>query len=334
MKAFNVPLVVVGGGGYTIRNVAKTWTYETGALVGKELDENLPFNDYIQYFGPEYKLEVPPTSMDNRNSPEYLANITGQIADHLRSLPFAPSVQQQETPRQSLNVASLELSDDEDSDLDERITQRMRDAHIERLGDELSDDENEGPWEGMEIDGRAAAAAAIRGASSKARRRKAGDIGIAGGPRGSAPWKHGQATADLNDSPRGPGSIAGTNGENGAAVTMTTAGRPKRSFFKSRAADVDWSSSVPRTHPDAVLAWRDDIDGGSGHPAGAAASAAAAGGSALGGPGDATASAERKRMPNGDAYLSALNGGSRPGSERPDSPVMSSIRDSPHPGAS
>ena len=72
MKSFNVPLIIVGGGGYTIRNVAKTWTYETGQLVGQHLDENLPFNDYIQYFGPEYKLEVPSTSMDNKNSREYL----------------------------------------------------------------------------------------------------------------------------------------------------------------------------------------------------------------------------------------------------------------------
>ena len=72
MKSFNVPLVVLGGGGYTVRNVARTWTYESGLLVGQELDEDLPFNDYIQYFGPEYKLDVPQTSMDNLNSREYL----------------------------------------------------------------------------------------------------------------------------------------------------------------------------------------------------------------------------------------------------------------------
>jgi histone deacetylase 1/2 len=75
MKSFGVPLICLGGGGYTIRNVARTWTYETGLLVGQELDEDLPFNEYMQYFGPEYKLDVPMTSMENQNSREYLEGL-------------------------------------------------------------------------------------------------------------------------------------------------------------------------------------------------------------------------------------------------------------------
>jgi histone deacetylase 1/2 len=38
MKKFNVPIMVLGGGGYTIRNVCRAWTYETAICV----DENLP----------------------------------------------------------------------------------------------------------------------------------------------------------------------------------------------------------------------------------------------------------------------------------------------------
>ncbi len=75
MKSYGVPLIVVGGGGYTIRNVARTWTYETGICCDKELDEDLPFNEYMQYFGPEYKLDVPRTSMEDFNSREYLEGI-------------------------------------------------------------------------------------------------------------------------------------------------------------------------------------------------------------------------------------------------------------------
>jgi histone deacetylase 1/2 len=69
-------MLVVGGGGYTIRNVARTWAYETGVVLGKELEEMLPFNDYYEYYGPEYKLDVPPNNMDNQNTPEYLHDIT------------------------------------------------------------------------------------------------------------------------------------------------------------------------------------------------------------------------------------------------------------------
>lgn len=35
MQSFNVPMLVLGGGGYTIRNVARCWTYETASLLGE-----------------------------------------------------------------------------------------------------------------------------------------------------------------------------------------------------------------------------------------------------------------------------------------------------------
>lgn len=41
MKSFNVPLLVLGGGGYTIRNVARCWTYETGVLLGQQLPDGI-----------------------------------------------------------------------------------------------------------------------------------------------------------------------------------------------------------------------------------------------------------------------------------------------------
>lgn len=144
VRSFGVPMMCVGGGGYTIRNVARTWTYETGLLLGKKLGADLPFNEYIQYFGPEYKLDVLPTSMDNLNTPEYLEGLRTRIIDNLRSMPFAPSVQMQHTPRASPFAGDDgALSEDEDSDLDERITQRLRDRHTQAFGDELSDDEDE-----------------------------------------------------------------------------------------------------------------------------------------------------------------------------------------------
>ncbi|GFH11699.1 histone deacetylase [Haematococcus lacustris] len=34
MASFGVPLLVLGGGGYKIKNVARCWTYETGVLLG------------------------------------------------------------------------------------------------------------------------------------------------------------------------------------------------------------------------------------------------------------------------------------------------------------
>lgn len=43
LAGFGVPMLVLGGGGYTMRNVARCWCYETGRLLGQELpDECAP----------------------------------------------------------------------------------------------------------------------------------------------------------------------------------------------------------------------------------------------------------------------------------------------------
>jgi histone deacetylase 1/2 len=48
VKSFNLPTLVLGGGGYTMRNVARTWAYETGLLVDQPMDAVLPFNEYYE----------------------------------------------------------------------------------------------------------------------------------------------------------------------------------------------------------------------------------------------------------------------------------------------
>ena len=37
VKSFNKPLLMLGGGGYTMRNVSRAWAYETGLATGFEL---------------------------------------------------------------------------------------------------------------------------------------------------------------------------------------------------------------------------------------------------------------------------------------------------------
>ena len=55
VKSFGIPMMVVGGGGYTMRNVARTWCFETGLLNNVVLDKDLPYNEYYEYYGPDYK---------------------------------------------------------------------------------------------------------------------------------------------------------------------------------------------------------------------------------------------------------------------------------------
>lgn len=39
MKSFGVPLLVLGGGGYTIRNVSRCWAYETSVLLDSPVSD-------------------------------------------------------------------------------------------------------------------------------------------------------------------------------------------------------------------------------------------------------------------------------------------------------
>lgn len=63
VKSFGLPVLVLGGGGYTMRNVARTWAYETGLLVGQDLAPTLPYNEYY-----EVNIAVCATHYSKQNS--------------------------------------------------------------------------------------------------------------------------------------------------------------------------------------------------------------------------------------------------------------------------
>ena len=86
VKSLNLPLLVLGGGGYTLRNVPRCWTYETGILLNKELSNEIPKNDFIEYFYPEYNLHIPVTNMENSNTSDYLNKILEQISTNLKQI--------------------------------------------------------------------------------------------------------------------------------------------------------------------------------------------------------------------------------------------------------
>ncbi|KAL9597010.1 MAG: hypothetical protein Q9219_005436 [cf. Caloplaca sp. 3 TL-2023] len=147
VKSFDLPVLVLGGGGYTMRNVSRTWAYETGLLVNRPMNNDLPFNDYYEYYAPDYELDVKPSNMDNANSPEYLEKIQVQVIQNLkRTTTHAPSVQMTEVPRDSIGINDEDdaaLDDlDEDTHPDQRKTSRKWDTYIER-DDELSASEDE-----------------------------------------------------------------------------------------------------------------------------------------------------------------------------------------------
>eukprot|EP00908_Phaeocystis_cordata_P010211 Transcript_21052.p1 GENE.Transcript_21052~~Transcript_21052.p1 ORF type:complete len:393 (-),score=141.48 Transcript_21052:59-1237(-) len=126
----NVPTLILGGGGYTIRNVARCWTLETALVLGVELDNELPKNDYYEYYAPDYKLHITPSARENCNMPENLEKIKNKILDDLRHLQSAPNVQMHCPPCRAGKARSDPGSSDSKA-ADRRFSRRFSDARVE-----------------------------------------------------------------------------------------------------------------------------------------------------------------------------------------------------------
>ncbi|KZT19380.1 histone deacetylase [Neolentinus lepideus HHB14362 ss-1] len=144
VKSFNKPLLMVGGGGYTMRNVSRVWAFETGLATGVELMPSIPMNEYYEYFGPTYELDVKPSNMEDMNTLRYLERVKNILSDNLRRQGGPPSVQMQDVPRTSMDILMDDANAEDDFiPQDERRHQRLLDTRRQADG-ELSDSDDEG----------------------------------------------------------------------------------------------------------------------------------------------------------------------------------------------
>jgi hypothetical protein len=104
-------MIILGGGGYTIRNVARCWAYETGCLLGIDMDDNLPINEYSEYFGPTHQLHIQTSNMENQNTAEYLQGVRSRILEHLSQIQPASGVSFHEVPSIHTGFTPDELDD-------------------------------------------------------------------------------------------------------------------------------------------------------------------------------------------------------------------------------
>ncbi|TDL30045.1 hypothetical protein BD410DRAFT_737275 [Rickenella mellea] len=150
LRKSGLPLILLGGGGYTIKNVARAWAYETACALGVEetIDRNLPWNAYFEWFGPRYRLEVAENNMEDLNPKDgYLDTIKEQVMKRLDMLPFAPSVGMHEVPGQSvsehLGFSPPREEQKEVDDLDERLGQQFRAVYNMQLNESSSSESDE-----------------------------------------------------------------------------------------------------------------------------------------------------------------------------------------------
>lgn len=104
-KKAGLPLILFGGGGYTPRNVARAWTYETSIAIGcqdnisSSLPQHTPWRDQFRQDTLFPTLEqILGEPRQNRNPQKRLQEIVQHVSEQLRFVQAAPSVQMQAIP--------------------------------------------------------------------------------------------------------------------------------------------------------------------------------------------------------------------------------------------
>ncbi|RUS77621.1 hypothetical protein EGW08_014621 [Elysia chlorotica] len=86
MLTWNLPTLLLGGGGYNFASTAKCWTYLTALVSRRKLPEDIPDHENLLAYGPDYQIS---TSVGNRrdcNSKQYLINLIAKISRNLENL--------------------------------------------------------------------------------------------------------------------------------------------------------------------------------------------------------------------------------------------------------
>lgn len=88
VKSFGKKMLVLGGGGYKIKNVSRCWAYETSLLCDVEIGNDIPKNDmYYSYFGSDYTLHPNlGKKFENFNTRRYLDCVKGYVLENLNKL--------------------------------------------------------------------------------------------------------------------------------------------------------------------------------------------------------------------------------------------------------
>ncbi|EIW60308.1 histone deacetylase RPD3 [Trametes versicolor FP-101664 SS1] len=223
----NIPLMLLGGGGYTVKNVARTWTYETACALGIEndIDLNMPWNEYFEWFGPRYRLEVPASNMEDMNLRDNsLDRVRETALRYLSELRPAPSVGLQDVPRESVGE-HLGVGDAYEQgpldDLDEKLARHTR--FVYNLQDRAAQPDSDSEYDSD------TSLARTRARSNPARRGKK---------------RMSLLTGECFDVPRPPpeGYDLGCGHEPWAAGDMPAQGM-KRKFFSSAAR---WEDALDR----------------------------------------------------------------------------------------
>ncbi|XP_037832516.1 histone deacetylase 8 isoform X3 [Kryptolebias marmoratus] len=83
---WQLPTLLLGGGGYNLANTARCWTYLTGVVLGKTLSSEIPDHEFFTEYGPDYSLEISPSCRPDRNNSKHLEQVVSTIKGNLKNV--------------------------------------------------------------------------------------------------------------------------------------------------------------------------------------------------------------------------------------------------------
>ncbi|KAL6870976.1 hypothetical protein ACP4OV_014824 [Aristida adscensionis] len=107
LLGYDVPLLLLGGGGYTINHVAACWCYETAVAIGKEIPNEIPEHGYKGYYkSQDYELHYGAEGGGGGGETKHMADVKRKVMGHLDKLAAELSRQpdEEEPPDQGVAV--------------------------------------------------------------------------------------------------------------------------------------------------------------------------------------------------------------------------------------
>lgn len=134
IRDWGVPLLVLGGGGYTLRNVPKAWSWETGILIRQSpLEMQIPEScKYREYFGPDFSLNVRTSNMENLNPKSYCKEVIDTVRQNLKRVARTGG----QISAQNANLGESDFEFRTGQDVDQTMDEHLDHPELDLMGPE------------------------------------------------------------------------------------------------------------------------------------------------------------------------------------------------------